>query len=448
MPCSAWAGSTPARGDAEFSASAASARTLPMRLPHLAVLAAFASCSAAPADPAPGPRQVELKGTIAWEAHLDRPHAVHTVEALLRLSIDGRRARLELHENATGTNPALTVMVRDDDGAYWLRQPGRTRFSRDDGASERLLRLLLAVLGAPAAAGRIAWQHPRLGDVVDAAAFDQDGAGARLHVIWHRATDQAEMWLCQPTNWSEAQPIAALAKDDVDPAPSPPRAAAPRFQTLAPGVHAITLPDADTRALAIEFADHLVLCETSLDNPTGERLLAALDQHLPGKPVRYVLFGHYHPHYTGGLRPVMARGATVMAPPLGAAFAKEIAARPFRSPPDALATSGRTPVVESFTGERTFRDDGNELVAIDIGEDSHHTAEYVVFWLPRQQLLFQGDLGWFQGTVGTRTGGARARGLVKAIDDRGLPVVTLVQAWPTLGAPTLPLAELRALLAK
>jgi glyoxylase-like metal-dependent hydrolase (beta-lactamase superfamily II) len=227
------------------------------------------------------------------------------------------------------------------------------------------------------------------------------------------------------------------------------RNAAPaRFRTLAPGVHELVLPDADSRSLAIEFADHVVLCETSMDNPAGERLLAALDEHLPGKPVRYVLFGHYHPHYTGGLRPVMARGAAVVAPPLGAAFAREIAARPFRSPPDAFAASGRAPAIESFTAERTFRDDTNELVAIDIGADSHHTVEYVVFWLPRQQMLFEGDLGWFGGPDGLRGGGQRARGLLKAIDDRKLPVVTLVQSWPTLGSPTLPCAELRALVAK
>jgi hypothetical protein len=105
-------------------------------------------------------------------------------------------------------------------------------------------------------------------------------------------------------------------------------------------------------------------------------------------------------------------------------------------------------VVETFRGERTFRDDSNELVAIDIGAHSHHTDEYVVFWLPRQQILFEGDLGWFAGPNGLRAGGERARGLLQAIDERQLPVATLVQSWPTVGMATLPMAEFRALLAK
>src|SRR5262249_60721193 len=120
------------------------------------------------------------------------------------------------------------------------------------------------------------------------------------------------------------------------------------------------------------------------------------------------------------------------ARPLGPALVRQIAAGPFLAPPAALARSGRAPAVEPFTGQRAFADATNELVAIDIGADSHHTDEYVVFWLPRQQILFEGDLGWFQGPDGPRAGGTRARGLLKAIDDRQLPVVTLVQSWPAL----------------
>ena len=374
------------------------------------------------------------------------------LHATVRVARDGARARVDLREAAAGqTNPELTTYVRDADGACWVRSASSQRFRREGAATERFLRVLLdAAADASHGEHRVAFRHERLGDVADQANWVAGRDGPELHVHWHRTADQVEFVL-RPT---AATPVfdaaTAFELGDVDrTAPVATRTPAPaRFRTLAPGVHEITLPTADSRSLAIEFVDHVVLCETSLDNLAGEQLLAALDEHLPGKPVRHVLFGHYHPHYTGGLRPVMARGATVVAPPLGAAFAAEIAARPFRTPPDALAASGREVVVETFRGERTFRDADNELVAIDIGALSHHTDEYVVFWLPRQQILFEGDLGWFAGPNGLRDGGVRARGLLQAIDERQLPVTTLVQSWPTVGMATLPMAEFRALLAK
>lgn len=422
-----------------------------MQQPALIPCILLAACAAAPSV-APVPAAVELTGTVAYEAHLARPHATRDLTATVRVFRAGALARVELREAATGqANPELTTYLRDADGACWVRSASSTQFRREAAATERFLHVLLDA-AADAALGehRVAFQHARLGDVADHANWTSGSEGPELRVRWHRTADQVEFVLRHTAATPAFDAATAFALGDVDATPpAATRTPAPaRFRTLAPGVHEITLPTADSRSLAIEFLDHLVLCETSFDNPAGEQLLAALDEHLPGKPVRYVLFGHYHPHYTGGLRPVMARGAVVVAPPLGAAFAAEIAARPFRNPPDVLAASGRQPAVETFRGERTFRDDSNELVAIDIGKDSHHTDEYVVFWLPRQGILFEGDLGWFAGPNSLRGGGARARGLLQAIDERKLPVTTLVQSWPTVGMSTLPMAEFRALLAK
>lgn len=398
--------------------------------------------------PSPAVRDtIQLTGTITWEGHFERPHATRTIPVAVSLSVDGARARCELLETWVPERAAeRTVFVRDDRGCRVL-EPGSRRFVADRGEGQRLLELLSSA--AHQEARTIAWQHPRLGDVEDVGAWQPTAAGSQLRLVWHRAHDQAVLVLQHPDATSPAPAAPTPPEDVVASAPPAPTAPGPaRFARLAEGVYELVLPDADTRSLAVEFADHVVLCETSIDNAAGERLLRALDEHLPGKPVRHVLFGHYHPHYSGGLRPLLARGACVVAPPLGAAFAAEIAARPFRAPPDALATSGRTAAIETFEGRRVFRDATNELVAIDIGSASHHTDEYVVFYLPRQGLLFQGDLGWRPGTDGPSPSGSRARGLLDAIDRQELTVHTLVQGWPTHGRGTLPLADLRALLAR
>jgi hypothetical protein len=406
-----------------------------------------AACTGAGgAAPAPGidVRGAELRGTIAWEGHFRRPHETRTIDASLRLFRDGEHVRLELREAwRPGAEPDLTVVVCDAVSCR-IRAGSAARFAADDGHGERLADLVSRALDDERGEQTIPWQHPRLGDVVDRAVWVDGAAGRELRVVWHRAHDHAQLALQLTARDVAAAPDAFASGG----APAPRAAPRPaQVRTLAPGVHELVLADAQTRSLAIEFADHVVLCETSTDNHAGERLLAALDAHVPGKPVRYVLFGHYHPHYSGGLRPVLARGATVVAPPLGAAFARAIAARPFREPPDALAASGRAVAVEELHGQRVFRDDTNELVAIDIGADSHHTDEYVVFHLPRQRLLFQGDLGWFGGTNAPRAGGERAAGLLRAIDQRGLVVDELVQGWPTVGRATMPVVELRTLLA-
>ena len=92
-------------------------------------------------------------------------------------------------------------------------------------------------------------------------------------------------------------------------------------------------------------------------------------------------------------------------------------------------------------------DASNELVAIDIESRSNHTDHYLVFWLPRQKLLFEGDLGFF--TVdGALRASSRAAGLLQAVDEAKLAPKTIAQSWPVNGnAASLPITTLRALVA-
>jgi glyoxylase-like metal-dependent hydrolase (beta-lactamase superfamily II) len=162
----------------------------------------------------------------------------------------------------------------------------------------------------------------------------------------------------------------------------------------------------------------------------GERIIEAIRARHPSKPIGYVLFGHFHPHYTGGLRAFMAAGAHVVAPTGCARFAAEIAQRPFTREPDRWARAGGKAEIETFEGSRVFEDPTRRLEAIDIGKSSKHTEEYVVFYLAGTRTLIEDDIGWFTGKDGKSRFAAGSRGIYDAVGARKIDVAKVWQSWP------------------
>ncbi|HEU4405504.1 MAG TPA: MBL fold metallo-hydrolase [Polyangiaceae bacterium] len=216
---------------------------------------------------------------------------------------------------------------------------------------------------------------------------------------------------------------------------------------IGPGVFEIVSEAGDVRGLVVEFKREVVAIEAPLTSELGERFVDAIGARFPGKKIASVLFSHYHPHYTGGLRAFLAAGASVVAPPGGARFAEQLAGRSFTRSPDRLARAPAGPArVRAFEGSWVLDDGTNRLEAYDIGAASSHTDEYVVFYLPRAGLLFEGDLGFFGKPGGGVRVGRRAKGLLGAIEAKGLRVERLVQAWPIKGSPaSVGFAEWKAL---
>jgi hypothetical protein len=157
------------------------------------------------------------------------------------------------------------------------------------------------------------------------------------------------------------------------------------------------------------------------------------------------MFSHHHPHYLGGLRPFVAEGAKILTTRGNEKYVDEIAQRHFTMSPDRLENMPMYFDIEPFDGRRALKDSRNEIDAIDIGPLSSHTDEFLIFYFPRQKLLFQAELGWYM-PEGTLRASRRARGLLQAIDDNHLDVERLVQSWPMVGnRREVSLAELRAL---
>jgi hypothetical protein len=418
---------------------------------------------------------VAYEGTIAVEGHFRAPGEVRTQSVAWRIHTDGvGRHRLDASTWDGDRADAVVATTWLTAGALVERTgDGAPRSLAGDEAIDARISIewcLPATLlaGSDVAGGDMtssvdddgvlrrvtrAVAHPRLGDVTDEARYGtyvvHDGlrVPTAIHIVRHGsdATWRVDLRLVEARRADDA---AALSPPLAPPAPPAP-AEAITVTRLADHVWSLAVDDVDTRSVVVELADQVAVVDAPLSARVGERIVDVVAARFPGKPIRHAFFSHYHPHYTGGLRAMVAAGATIVGGPAGTRWVEHLARLPFRRAPDRLALSGVAPTVHAFTERFVLEDATSRLEAIDIGAESEHTDEYVVFYLPRARLLVQGDLGWYRTKDGTLRASRRARALLAAIAKRGLAVDTIAQSWPVHGVPaTLSLVELHALAAR
>ena len=168
------------------------------------------------------------------------------------------------------------------------------------------------------------------------------------------------------------------------------------LEVLAEGVYALTA-EGDPNIGAIEGED-FVVCVEALATPTAAReWLARLREHTD-KPVRYLVLSHYHA--------VRVLGASAFDADVIVAHerTRELVAE--RGKQDWESELGRMPRLfkdpDSIPGLTWPTATFSDRFTIDLGgERGHlvlqycgrgHTAGDIVAWLPRQKILFAGDL--------------------------------------------------------
>ncbi len=179
------------------------------------------------------------------------------------------------------------------------------------------------------------------------------------------------------------------------PAGAPPggRGAAPAGPTsekLAEGVFRINGP---YNALAVEMADYIVLFEPGPQNLTRARaIINETKRVFPGKPIRFGVISHHHLDHTQGLAEVVAEGITIVTPRVNEAFLERALGAPRTLAPDAIAASGRRPLVEGFEGDKHVFQDAARTFEIHVIKGLPHADGLVVGYLPNEKILVYADM--------------------------------------------------------
>jgi glyoxylase-like metal-dependent hydrolase (beta-lactamase superfamily II) len=175
-------------------------------------------------------------------------------------------------------------------------------------------------------------------------------------------------------------------------APTPPAAYA---EQLAPGVFRIgQKPAAGTySALAVEFADHIVLFEPGPASiARAEAIIAETKRAIPNKPIRFGAISHHHIDHTGGLAAAVAEGITIVTPEVNRQFLINAFSTPRTLAPDGLARSKRKPQVQGFAGDRHVFTDGTRTFELHVIKGLPHADGLVVGYLPKERILIYADM--------------------------------------------------------
>lgn len=160
-------------------------------------------------------------------------------------------------------------------------------------------------------------------------------------------------------------------------------------EKLAEGVYRIA---GGYNALAVEFADHIVVFEVGPQNEARVQAnLAEIRRVIPNKPIRYGIVSHHHFDHTSGLPAVVAEGITLVMHENNKAFFEKALTAPRTLAPDAISKSGKKPVIEGMRDRRVFQDATRTLEILEL-KGLPHVDGLLMAWLPKEKIIAFADM--------------------------------------------------------
>lgn len=165
----------------------------------------------------------------------------------------------------------------------------------------------------------------------------------------------------------------------------------------------------------------------------SELLLKEIRKRLGDRPILRVYLTHHHPAHAGGVATYAQAGIPIVTTAQNAEFFSELIGSWRRAQPSAEKRAQRPLHFEVIREDQHFGAEKQGVLALNLGKDSAHTDEHLVFYLEKHDLVFNGDLFYVAKDAKAPTpGGKRAKGLHGALS-QSVPVsdaTRIVSAWP------------------
>ncbi len=215
-------------------------------------------------------------------------------------------------------------------------------------------------------------------------------------------------------------------KDDIEIAPEI------KIEKYNNNIYFIELKHTDDKIMVVEFNNFLLVAEAPLNSKNGELIISEAKKIAPNKPLKYFVFGHYHPHYLGGVRAFIHKGAKILCVKSNEEYLKYIADAPRTLNEDSLQMQPKKLLVEEVKDSTVISDRKFTMKVYFIGRKSEHTNDYLIYYFPSEKLIFEDDLVWIAKEGEIKKASKRQTGLYNSIKELHLEVKIIIQSWPVL----------------
>lgn len=172
---------------------------------------------------------------------------------------------------------------------------------------------------------------------------------------------------------------------------APPPTGAAKVVELADDVYIVDgLANFGYSVFWVAFEDYILVFDAPVNRAVTAQAIALIKAEAPDKPIRYVVLSHHHDDHSGGLGAFVDEGATLVTTKANRAFLEQMAASSSSLAGDPTGEPG-IPKFEFIDSKRVFSDTGHMVEVYDIGP-SPHADEMLIFYLPKEKIIHQGDL--------------------------------------------------------
>lgn len=199
---------------------------------------------------------------------------------------------------------------------------------------------------------------------------------------------------------------------------------------ISDNLYTLQLTQAESASMLVVFNDFLLLIGSPLNSINGELIIEEAKRLVPEKPIRYFAYGHHHPWYIGGIRPLVHDGVTILTKEENIPYINFLVNTKHSLKPDSQHYRRVQPNFKIFKDSTVITDGKYSVIAYHIGEESEHTTDYTVFYFPKEKILYEDDLVYIRKDKPVTRGSGRQKGLYEAIRSRKLQVDTIIQTWP------------------